>query len=109
MAKRQRNRPTSFHGVLVLDALSRGAGYGFEIMHGTDLASGTVYPLLRRFEAAGWVSSAWEDADHGAAERRPPRRYYRLTDAGRAELAAGLERLRAHRHVLDGAAPPANR
>jgi DNA-binding PadR family transcriptional regulator len=106
---RKRNRPTSFHGVLVLDALARGAGYGFEIMQNTGLASGTVYPLLRRFEATGWVSSEWEDAEEGAADRRPPRRYYRLTDAGEAELARGVERLRVHRHVLDGASPPGTR
>jgi PadR family transcriptional regulator PadR len=65
--------------------------YGLELMADTGLASGTLYPILLRLEAAGWVGSCWEDIDP-VAEGRPARRYYRLTPTGvesaRLELAA---------------------
>ncbi|HEY1488747.1 MAG TPA: PadR family transcriptional regulator [Micromonosporaceae bacterium] len=57
--------------------------YGLDLMHDTDLASGTLYPILVRLERAGWVSSHWEDIDP-VAEGRPNRRYYRLTADGAA-------------------------
>jgi len=64
--------------------------YGLDLMHDTGLASGTLYPVLVRLEAAGWLAARWEDVDP-AAEGRPARRYYRLTptgaEAGRVELA----------------------
>jgi PadR family transcriptional regulator, regulatory protein PadR len=64
--------------------------YGLDLMHVTGLASGTLYPILVRLEAAGWVESQWEDIDPVAAGR-PARRYYRLTADGavraRHELA----------------------
>jgi PadR family transcriptional regulator PadR len=39
---------------------------------------GTVYPLLSRLRALGLVDSQWVESDSGH-----PRKYYRLTDAGR--------------------------
>ena len=48
---------------------------------------GTLYKALSRLEAAGLVVSRWENDD---TERlgRPRRRLYRITDDGRAALAA---------------------
>ena len=66
----------------ILCALAHGHGYGFEIIDLTGLRAGTVYPILRRLEAEGMVRSTWERASIAQAEGRPPRRNYRMTDAG---------------------------
>ena len=50
----------TFPAACVLHALSKGEAYGLDIMERTGLPSGTVYPMLRRFEHAGLVSSGWE-------------------------------------------------
>jgi|ERR1043165_1581136 len=54
---------------------------GADVMNSTKLASGTVYPILFRFEEAGWLKSEWESIDP-TKEGRPRRRYYVLTGAG---------------------------
>lgn len=63
----------------VLQALDRDLRYGFEIAQATGLRRGTVYPILRRLEEAGLVTSAWEEPEQHRDEGRPPRKYYRLT------------------------------
>jgi PadR family transcriptional regulator PadR len=55
--------------------------YGVEIGAAAGLPSGTVHPILARFEGLRWLESRWEDIDP-RAEGRPPRRYYRLTPTG---------------------------
>ena len=42
---------------LVLQALEKGFRYGFDIMDASGLPDGTVYPALRRLEAAGMLRS----------------------------------------------------
>ncbi len=42
---------------------------------------GTLYPVLARLQAAGHVTSRWEPGEHG-----PGRKYYALTEDGRALL-----------------------
>ena len=96
--------PLSYNASLVLQALTQGYAYGFEIMRAAHLPSGTVYPLLRRLEAAGQVESRWEDAEHAHDEGRPPRRYYEATRSGRAALAEARERLRAQQLLFGGEA-----
>ncbi|GAA3570695.1 hypothetical protein GCM10022419_059420 [Nonomuraea rosea] len=59
--------------------------YGLEICDAAGLASGTIHPILARFEGIGWLQSRFEDIDP-SEEGRPRRRYYRLTADG-AELA----------------------
>lgn len=93
--------PLSYNGALVLQALSQGYAYGFEIMRAAHLPSGTVYPLLRRLEAGGLVESRWEKADRAHDEGRPPRRYYRATGEGRRALAEARERVRAQQTLFD--------
>jgi PadR family transcriptional regulator PadR len=75
-------------GALVLAVLSqlRDAQYGYSLRQalaerGMPIEEGTLYPLLRRLEAQGLLASEWR-LDDG-----PPRRYYRLNDAGEAMLA----------------------
>ena len=84
---------------LVLRALTRGYHYGFDIMDATGLPSGTVYPILRRLDAAGLLLSTWEKQADAQREQRPPRRYYEITAAGERLLAAASERY----HLLDQA------
>ena len=93
----------SYNATLVLQALAQGHGYGFEIMRATQLPSGTVYPLLRRLEAAGHVESSWEDAKRAHDEGRPPRRYYQPTKDGRAALVEARERLAAQQALFGDA------
>ena len=77
---------------IVLLAVSRGVVYGFDIMDTTGLQSGTVYPILRRLEAAGMVRSRWEAVANARDEQRPPRRYYQVTGAGSRALRSALEK-----------------
>jgi DNA-binding PadR family transcriptional regulator len=44
--------------------------YGLDLMRGTGLPSGTLYPILVRLERAGWLDPSWEDIDP-VAEGRP--------------------------------------
>lgn len=81
-------RPTA----LVLLALARGTRHGFDVLDLTGLPSGTVYPILRRLEHAGLVSSRWEPVRDAREAGRPPRRYYELTGAGAEALREALAR-----------------
>ena len=82
----------SFGQVSILHAIADGNRFGFDIMDATGLTSGTVYPALDKLESLGYVSSHWEDARTARRDKRPPRRYFDLTAAGAAALAAGLQR-----------------
>lgn len=42
---------------------------------------GTLYPLLSRFQEAGWVTAQWQPGDGG-----PGRKFYEITDQGRKVL-----------------------
>lgn len=88
-------RGLSFTTVTVLHSVAAGAGYGFEIIDVTGLPSGTIYPALARLERDGFVRSEWEDAAVAHRDKRPPRRYYRITAAGARVLGAELARYRA--------------
>jgi len=102
MAKK---RDLPLGAVMILHALARGAGYGFDIMEETGLTSGTVYPALDRLEREGFARSAWEDAAVARDEKRPPRRYFEITAEGKSELIAAMERYRALAPVtIDGVA-----
>lgn len=76
---------------LVLAILAKGDSYGYAILKRVAELSGgkltwtdgMLYPVLHRLERLGYVEARWGSSATG---RR--RRYYRLTKAGRAELAA---------------------
>ncbi len=63
--------------------------YGLQICSEAGLPSGTIHPILARFEHLGWLESSWEDDASAHQEGRPRRRYYRLTEDGaeRARIA----------------------
>lgn len=79
--------PLSYVPLFILQALSKGYGFGFDIMDVTGLPSGTVYPALRRLERTGLVTSSWESDRDATKAGRPRRRNYQLTKAGRQQLA----------------------
>lgn len=54
---------------------------GADVIRVTKLLSGTVYPILLRFERAGLVMSRWETEDPSQLGR-PRKRLYRLTGEG---------------------------
>lgn len=65
--------------------------WGFELSRASGLAAGTIYPILARLGAAGWVVDRWEPAEQAQAQGRPPRRYHRLTAEGRARAVLALQ------------------
>lgn len=64
--------------------------YGLELSKAARLYTGTLYPLLSRFERSGWLDSYWEDVDE-SLEGRPRRRMYRLTPTGRTRAMEAIE------------------
>ncbi|MDR0581527.1 MAG: PadR family transcriptional regulator [Prevotellaceae bacterium] len=88
----------------VLLLLSRHDAYASEII--AELKSsqmivveGTLYPLLMRQKNQGWLGYRWEESPQG-----PPRKYYSLTEKGKAllreldsswrEMVASIEHVR---------------
>ena len=75
--------------LVVLHLLAPGEAYGYEIVSkltaetdgALEVTDGTLYPVLYRLERAGLVAVRWETPERGV-----PRKYYRLTEAGREEL-----------------------
>ncbi|EIV93657.1 PadR family transcriptional regulator [Frankia sp. QA3] len=55
--------------------------YGFALAEASGFPSGTIYPILARLEAAGWLASYWEEGEPAELER-PRRRMYKLTGSG---------------------------
>lgn len=86
-------RTAGLASLRVLQAIAAGIEYGFDICAETGLPSGTVYPALSRHERDGLVRSSWEDPVKAHRERRPPRRYYRITAEGRRAIAETLATL----------------
>ncbi len=65
--------------------------WGYDLGKRADVRSGVLYPILGRMLAEGWLTDGWEEYEPGG-KKRPPRRYYRLTPTGVAELGALLAR-----------------
>ena len=76
--------------LLVLKTLARGPLHGYGITLHIQMVSkdflrveeGSLYPALHRMEQDGWISAEW-----GTTENNRRARYYRLTSAGRKQLA----------------------
>jgi len=92
--RHMREHSLSYAAAAVLEAIAKGHQYGFDVIGVTGLASGTVYPALRRLEDAGYVQSRWEDHRVAQREVRPARKYYEVTESGEAALTAALLRYR---------------
>jgi PadR family transcriptional regulator PadR len=86
----------------VLSLLADEERYGFDLVRslaetdGMVTSEGTIYPLLSRLRRDGLVESTWQESPAG-----PPRRYYRLTDTGRAALEGFRLEWRRFRDAVD--------
>ncbi|MDR0268123.1 PadR family transcriptional regulator [Paenibacillus sp.] len=69
----------------ILQLIGREPRYGYELVTLLDqweplsVTEGTLYPLLRRLQKDKYIESFWKESESG-----PPRKYYCLTDSGRA-------------------------
>lgn len=78
--------------MLVLRTLLFGPAHGHQIAKHIQRTTeevlqvehGSLYPALHRLERRGWVASKWETSK----DRNRQFKYYRLTPAGRRQLAA---------------------
>jgi PadR family transcriptional regulator PadR len=104
MKRRYQNRIELLQGtldLLILQTLQWGPQHGYGISQAIRTNSGEVlqvdtgslYPALHRLERQGWVASEWK-----VSERNQRIKVYRLTAAGKKQLAAqrsGWEQLAA--------------
>lgn len=89
--------------VIVLATLSqlKTAQYGYSLRqtlaeHGMEIEEGTLYPLLRRLESQGFLTSEWRIEDG------PPRRYYTLSAEGRRLYPKLVKSWRVLTDVMEG-------
>lgn len=99
------NRTQMLKGILegcVLQLISEHPCYSVELVlrlreHGfTDVAEGTLFPLLLRLEKEGLF-----ETERVANPLGPSRKYYRLSAAGAAELAAFSREWELFRNIID--------
>lgn len=77
-----RTRALSPNARMVLAVLLEAQGdrlHGYELARRVEVKSGTLYPLLIRLEAQGFLEAEWQPPLEGG---RPPRHAYRLTASG---------------------------
>ncbi len=92
--------------VLILKALIWGPRHGYAISQWirevTDRAllieEGSLYPALHRIARKGWIEPRWGVSDTGRRAR-----FYELTEAGRARLAAEMQRWRLYAGAIERA------
>jgi DNA-binding PadR family transcriptional regulator len=77
---------------MILQAVGADHIYGYTVMAVTGLASGTVYPAMRRLERDQLIRSQWERQSVADAALRPPRKYFKLTRSGEAALEISRKR-----------------
>lgn len=76
--------------MLILKALTWGPNHGFGVARWIEqrtndaltVEEGSLYPALHRMTRRGWLTAQW-----GVSENNRRARYYRLTPAGRSQLA----------------------
>jgi len=73
--------PGPAHGQAIAQVIERRSDEVLQVDHGS------LYPALHRLEDRGWISAGW-----GTTENNRRARYYRLTPAGRRQLAKQTSR-----------------
>jgi len=86
--------------VVAVLAHLRSEHYGYTLRkaladHGLDIDEGTLYPLLRRLESQGLLTSEWRE------ENKRNKRFYRLSAQGEMILAKLLEEWQSMNASLD--------
>jgi PadR family transcriptional regulator PadR len=77
--------------LLILRTLLTGPAHGHAVAKNIQRTSedllqvetGSLYPALHRLELKGWIAASWDLSDKGKRAR-----FYRLTPAGRKQLAS---------------------
>lgn len=95
--------------LILLKLLAERPMYGYELVTMLEarsggqfsLKEGTLYPVLYRLQDAGLVSTTWETPERGV-----PRKYYRLTEAGTAQLQALIREWRAFTRAVENLLQP---
>jgi len=98
--------------LLILRTLALAPAHGHTIAHAIEQASdevlqvehGSLYPALHRLEDRAWIASFW-----GTSENNRRARYYRLTPAGRKQLAAQTSRWDQLVHAINRVLRPAEK
>ena len=84
----------------VLALLSSHDSYAYEIAsrlaEGIDMGEGTIYPLMRRMQSDGLVETYLVESPSG-----PPRKYYKLTETGKASFVAQKAEWAAFSRAVD--------
>lgn len=81
--------------LIILQTLRWGPQHGYGVSHAINAGSqdafkvetGSLYPALHRLEKQGWIASEWKTSDNNQRAK-----YYRLTAAGRKQLASEQSR-----------------
>ena len=81
--------------MLILKTLQWGPHHGYGIVQALrahsgevlQVETGSLYPALHRLERQGWVRSEWKQTESNQRAR-----YYRITAAGKKQLASDLSR-----------------
>lgn len=76
--------------ILQMDQEDDGRVWGYALSKKSGVRSGVLYPTLDRMMGEGWLEDHWED--NAGGKKRPPRRYYTLTDRGRSNLGGVVRR-----------------
>lgn len=92
--------------IVVLDLLSQKDAYGYEIITFLDETSngyykmkeGSLYPILYRLEDRGLIESFRKEIDNS---RKVPRKYYRITENGKAELGLMRKGWKEHTRITN--------
>ena len=83
----------------VLSLLKKHDCYGYEISEQLashiESADGTVYPILRKLKSDGLLTTYLQEESGG-----PPRKYYALTDPGRAAYQASRAEYLKFAHAI---------
>lgn len=95
-------------GTLILAVLAqlREERYGYSLRQalasvGVEIDEGALYPMLRRLEAQGLLASEWREED------KRKKRFYRLSEEGRAVLVRLADEWRAINAALEPLLEPA--
>lgn len=76
--------------ILEMDQDADDRIWGYALSKKSGVRSGVLYPTLDRMMGEEWLEDHWEE--HATGKKRPPRRYYTLTDTGRTNLGGVVRR-----------------